>query len=718
MFKISQIYFNFENIIIIDLKSNLGDGGQSFYVTIVSSIYMKDNENEFMRKHCDFSLKYNQDELSNNLNCYNCDQLLYKFIDCLTENDIKSKNLFINESLKLTDYSTDYSVIISGNEYQSSGYIPNKTSAYYYYIDDTIEKSEYHLNILDTIEINQNINLKKDNSFFKIHIKIAWNNFGVDIVINSYNTLKSYRINWKPYDIDITGKKILIMKTMHQYLKAPYGNCSDYQDRLFNSTNQWQCYRQCIKTFAEKKFDCKPVFIENTLHELDSDYYLDCNSSVQKKFDEYYKTGDLSSICSQICPKNCLNIDYALKVIRNTQVYRDYSYNYLEQTLYWDTTQPMFIYKEVPVLSFIEYMVYLGGLVGLWFGTSAKDVVIILFDKTFWLNNTLKLFVILIVLFKNLKIVFKSIIWYSRIASKFVKLYYILCLMKALCFVSLIYTSVLVTLDFFEYPYIFKLNVNNNINGFDLPPISFCTETNVLFDKNKIIEKYNESQEFQEFRANDLKWTDIDYRDRYEKCFDVLKRSDNLIFTKFEANKYYLKTNIDKNNKFIDDLRFEEKRNLMIRANHMINCSAKLHSRYDSNLFQTENCVQDLQVLESIYGNKDFGICFTFFSSKERFYLKENNYIEFKLSYENGPDFFVNPYFGTALSQVLNKYSCQRIFDKNTIIYVIIHQKSKHFVANKQNSIKLSRQGLEGELKFVKTSINLLSTPYMQLIPW
>ena len=52
-------------------------------------------------------------------------------------------------------------------------------------------------------------------------------------------------------------------------------------------------------------------------------------------------------------------------------------------------------------------------------------------------------------------------------------------------------------------------------------------------------------------------------------------------------------------------------------------------------------------------------------------------------------------------------------FDDNSIIYVLIHQKSKHFVANKQNSIKLSRQGLEGELKFVKTSINLISTPYM-----
>ena len=89
--------------------------------------------------------------------------------------------------------------------------------------------------------------------------------------------------------------------------------------------------------------------------------------------------------------------------------------------------------------------------------------------------------------------------------------------MKALCFVSLIYTSVLVTLDFFEYPYVFKLNVNNNINGFDLPPISFCTETNVLFDKNKIIEKYNESQEFQEFRANDLKIAEENHENELKK---------------------------------------------------------------------------------------------------------------------------------------------------------------------------------------------------------
>ena len=285
-------------------------------------------------------------------------------------------------------------------------------------------------------------------------------------------------------------------------------------------------------------------------------------------------------------------------------------------------------------------------------------------------------------------------------------MYYILCLMKALCFVSLIYTSVLVTLDFFEYPYVFKLNVNNNINGFDLPPISFCTETNVLFDKNKIIEKYNESQEFQEFRAYDMERAEEEHNDRVRKC----ARRDGLAWCwpHFMPPERYLKTNIDKNNKFVNELSFEEKKNLMIRANHMINCSAKLHSRIESKVFKTENCVQDLQVLESIYGNQDFGICFTFFDSNERFLLNLEDFIEFKFRYANGPDFQVNSYFSLRMRDYIGLS-----LDEDINIYVLIHQKSKHFVANKQNSIKLSRQGLEGELKFVKTSINLLSTPYM-----
>ena len=93
--------------------------------------------------------------------------------------------------------------------------------------------------------------------------------------------------------------------------------------------------------------------------------------------------------------------------------------------------------------------------------------------------------------------------------------YYIMCSFKALFFLLLIYTSVLVTFDYFSYPYVFKLNVNNNINGFDLPPISFCTETNVLFDKNKFISFFNSSQEFREFRENEFKSYEKEIKHRF-----------------------------------------------------------------------------------------------------------------------------------------------------------------------------------------------------------
>ena len=101
----------------------------------------------------------------------------------------------------------------------------------------------------------------------------------------------------------------------------------------------------------------------------------------------------------------------------------------------------------------------------------------------------------------------------------------------------------------------------------------------------------------------------------------------------------YPKETFDKRKEFFKDLSFDQMKGLMIRANDVINCSAKLHSRYESKKISIQNCVQDFNVLESIYGNKDFGICYTFFDSNEKFYLKDNDYIEFDFSYEKGPEF-------------------------------------------------------------------------------
>ena len=92
----------------------------------------------------------------------------------------------------------------------------------------------------------------------------------------------------------------------------------------------------------------------------------------------------------------------------------------------------------------------------------------------------------------------------------------------------------------------------------------------------------------------------------------------------------YSKETFDKRKEFFNNLSFDQMTGLMIRANDVINCSEKLHSRYELNMkSNTQDCVQDFNVLESIYGNKDFGICYTFFHSNDKFYLKDNDYIEF-----------------------------------------------------------------------------------------
>ena len=40
----------------------------------------------------------------------------------------------------------------------------------------------------------------------------------------------------------------------------------------------------------------------------------------------------------------------------------------------------MFVYSEEPVMSFSDYLVNCGGLKGLWFGTSAKDLITFIID--------------------------------------------------------------------------------------------------------------------------------------------------------------------------------------------------------------------------------------------------------------------------------------------------------------------------------------------------
>ncbi len=52
--------------------------------------------------------------------------------------------------------------------------------------------------------------------------------------------------------------------------------------------------------------------------------------------------------------------------------------------------------------------------------------------------------------------------------------------------------------------------------------------------------------------------------------------------------------------------------------------------------------------------------------------------------------------------------------DDYAVLFLSVHQNAIDFELTRHNSLKVSRQGLDGEIKLSKTSIKLLSTPYME----
>ena len=180
-------------------------------------------------------------------------------------------------------------------------------------------------------------------------------------------------------------------------MEPPFGNCSYYHPntvRPFNARSFMQCYRLCIRNFAEKHFNCVPIFIEESISELD----FPTNDKTVCPFHSFVELNNITktklfSKCSNYCPKDCLTVDYSSIVKRSdSEMNNEFWYNlsesqrYYRKSLIWDSTQPMFAYNEESVMSFTDYLVNCGGLIGLWFGTNAKDFIIWLIETQLWIN--------------------------------------------------------------------------------------------------------------------------------------------------------------------------------------------------------------------------------------------------------------------------------------------------------------------------------------------
>ena len=104
-----------------------------------------------------------------------------------------------------------------------------------------------------------------------------------------------------------------------------------------------------------------------------------------------YRQGEFIFItkCHKLCPKEC-KVQYfqTIKESENPFISKDYHGRTLqrvyERRIVWDSSEPMFAYTDEPDLTFTEYLVHCGGVMGLWFGQSAKDLISNLIDISFW----------------------------------------------------------------------------------------------------------------------------------------------------------------------------------------------------------------------------------------------------------------------------------------------------------------------------------------------
>ncbi len=229
-------------------------------------------------------------------------------------------------------------------------------------------EAKYSINRITVITINNSNFLEFKNDILikyfgkfliTIHSRISPYNFGY---LNQYNSIQL---------VKVSNLLISLKKTSTVYMKYPFSNCINYDKTIspFNSLSNEDCIRKCIQNYCYRSYNCSLWRIANIISELDEEYENSkpCNSDLSKNC----SNDKLYDKCNLLCPKDCIQESYYRSIINlttssNTKV----SIVKLE----WDDKQPIISYIETPVITFIEYICYIGGLLGIWFGFSISSL--------------------------------------------------------------------------------------------------------------------------------------------------------------------------------------------------------------------------------------------------------------------------------------------------------------------------------------------------------
>ena len=191
-------------------------------------------------------------------------------------------------------------------------------------------------------------------------------------------------------------------------------------------------------------------------------------------------------------------------------------------------------------------------------------------------------------------------------------------------------------------------------------------------------------------------------------------------------NKYF----IEYKTQMLSNMTFTELYDkFTVKANQLIKCTyfrhkTNLNNNNSSDSHVMTDCSQSYAVLETIYGNKDFGICFTYFYTNHfKFHLKNNDFIQFDINYETQQKFLINGYFESNYSTVFKRYEYtgDKVYpmkkpyfdDYFALNFVVTSPMTTLLMAQKETTIRSTRIGLNARLKITATHLHQISSPYM-----
>jgi hypothetical protein len=171
-------------------------------------------------------------------------------------------------------------------------------------------------------------------------------------------------------------KNFMVIKKSFRFLELPYqSKCSYYNSdkTLFNSSSHKHCVRQCIRFHCEIKIKCSCFIIKNTVNQMDYGFQ---NRNPCKHTHLGYMQ-NFGIFCENLCPNDCIQDEYIL-IERDNTLSIDTN---LKLTLNWDESKPFITNIETPVMTFKDYIYYIGGLFGMWFGINANQLFIKLIEN-------------------------------------------------------------------------------------------------------------------------------------------------------------------------------------------------------------------------------------------------------------------------------------------------------------------------------------------------